>query len=100
MPMLLAYTLDSAAIAFAQDEAIDDALLEEAIAYADDLADEFFITEVNYQNQIINLEDSIANYTSPISIDFVEGWNIIGYTLDETQDAVAFRGNCRIFRHC
>ena len=39
--------------------------------------------------QISNLEDSIANYSSPIAIDIVEGWNIIGFTLDEPQDAVA-----------
>ena len=49
----------------------------------------FASTEANYIAQIANLEDSIANYTSPISIDILSGWNIIGYTLNESQDAVA-----------
>jgi hypothetical protein len=51
--------------------------------------DNFASTEVNYLAQIASLEDSIANYTSPISIDILSGWNIIGYTLNESQDAVA-----------
>ncbi|PDH48873.1 MAG: hypothetical protein CND86_01345 [Bacteroidetes bacterium MED-G21] len=45
--------------------------------------------EANYLAQIVNLEDSIANYSSPISIDIIAGWNLIGYTLDREQDAVA-----------
>ena len=40
-------------------------------------------------SKISQLEDSIANFSSPISIDIVEGWNIIGFTLDQAQDAVA-----------
>ena len=51
--------------------------------------DNFASTEANYLAQIANLEDSIANYSSPISIDILTGWNLIGYTLDESQDAVA-----------
>ena len=46
-------------------------------------------TKANYMAQISNLQDSIANFSSPISIDILEGWNIIGYTLDEAQDAAA-----------
>jgi hypothetical protein len=46
-------------------------------------------TKANYMAQISNLQDSIANFSSPISIDILEGWNIIGFTLDEAQDAVA-----------
>lgn len=51
--------------------------------------DNFASTEANYLSQIANLEDSIANYSSPISIDILAGWNLIGYTLDESQDAAA-----------
>ena len=51
--------------------------------------DNFASTEANYLAQIANLEDSIANYSSPISIDILTGWNLIGYTLDESQDAAA-----------
>jgi hypothetical protein len=50
---------------------------------------DFETMEADYMAQISNLEDSIANYSSPIAIDIVEGWNIIGFTLDEPQDAVA-----------
>ena len=39
--------------------------------------------------QIANLEDSIANFSSPIAIDILVGWNLIGFTIDEAQDAVA-----------
>ncbi len=50
--------------------------------------------QVNTENElnlttISQLEDSIANFSSPISIDIVEGWNIIGFTLDQEQDVVA-----------
>ena len=51
--------------------------------------DNFASTEASYLTLIASLEDSIANYSSPISIDILAGWNLIGYTLDETQDAVA-----------
>ncbi len=51
--------------------------------------DNFASMEANYIAQIVNLEDSIANFSSPISIDILSGWNLIGYTLDESQDAVA-----------
>ena len=51
--------------------------------------DNFASTEANYLAQIANLEDSIANYSSPISIDILTGWNLIGYTLDQSQDAAA-----------
>ena len=53
------------------------------------LTADFETMEADYMAQISNLEDSIANYSSPIAIDIVEGWNIIGFTLDEPQDAVA-----------
>lgn len=53
------------------------------------LTADFEIMEADYMAQISNLEDSIANYSSPIAIDIVEGWNIIGFTLDQPQDAVA-----------
>lgn len=39
-------------------------------------------------SKITQLEDSIANFSSPISIDIVKGWNIIGFTLDQEQDLV------------
>ena len=45
--------------------------------------------ESEYLSEINNLLDSIDNYSSPISIDILEGWNLIGYTLDEPQDVVA-----------
>ena len=53
------------------------------------LTADFETMEADYMVQISNLEDSIANYSSPIAIDIVEGWNLIGYTLDEPQDATA-----------
>jgi len=53
------------------------------------LTTDFETKEAEYIAQISNLEDSIANFSSPISIDILEGWNIIGYTLDEAQDAAA-----------
>jgi len=50
---------------------------------------DFETKKAEYVAKINNLEDSIANFSSPISIDILEGWNIIGYTLDEAQDAAA-----------
>ena len=53
------------------------------------LSNNYDAMESEYLSEINNLQDSIANYSSPIAIDIVEGWNIIGFTLDEPQDAVA-----------
>ena len=49
------------------------------------------LTSENQLNlsKIAQLEDSIANFSSPISIDILEGWNIIGFTLDQAQDVAA-----------
>lgn len=38
---------------------------------------------------IDELNTYISSLTAPIAIDIVEGWNLIGYTLDTPQDAVA-----------
>ena len=61
---LLAFTLDSAATAFAADEEADEAAIS-------------------------TLEYELAYWSSPIPIDLLLGWNIIGYTYREPQDAVA-----------
>ena len=89
--------LDSANAQCAADaQSAADAAAEELyntqIDYQNQIAtinDNFSSLEANYLLQIANLEDSIANYSSPISIDILAGWNLIGYTLDESQDAAA-----------
>lgn len=55
----------------------------------DSLTNQFALVEASYMTQIANLEDSIANFSSPIAIDILSGWNLIGFTIDEAQDAVA-----------
>lgn len=87
-----AVNLECAANAQAAAEAAAEQLYNIELDYQNQIAainDNFASTESNYLAQIANLEDSIANYTSPISIDILTGWNLIGYTLDESQDAVA-----------
>lgn len=54
-----------------------------------DLASDCETMELNMTSQINNLQDSLETYSAPIPIDIIEGWNIIGYTLDENQDVVA-----------
>ena len=87
-----AANLECAANAQAAQAAATEELYNTEIDYQNQIAainDNFASTEANYLTQIANLEDSIANYSSPISIDILTGWNLIGYTLDESQDAVA-----------
>ena len=87
-----AVNLECAANAQAAADAAAEQLYNTEIDYQNQIAainDNFASTEANYLVQIANLEDSIANYSSPISIDILSGWNLIGYTLDEPQDAVA-----------
>lgn len=87
-----AVNLECAANAQAAAEAAAEQLYNIELDYQNQIAainDNFASTEANYLAQIANLEDSIANYSSPISIDILTGWNLIGYTLDESQDAVA-----------
>ena len=44
------------------------------------------ISDLNFENQnILSANESLAN---PIMIDLLSGWNIIGYTLQNQQDAV------------
>ena len=89
--------LDAANIQCASDAAAAAAAAAEELYnteldYQDQIAtlnNNFASAEANYIAQIANLEDSIANYSSPISIDILTGWNLIGYTLDEAQDAAA-----------
>jgi len=61
---LLAYTIDSAALAFEADEEADEAIISA-------------------------LEDELTYWSSPIPIDLLLGWNMIGYTFREPQDVVA-----------
>ena len=87
-----AANVQCAANAQAAADAAAEQLYNTEIDYQNQIAainDNFASTEANYLAQIANLEDSIANYSSPISIDILTGWNLIGYTLDESQDAVA-----------
>lgn len=87
-----AVNLECVANAQAAANAAAEQLYNTEIDYQNQIAainDNFASTEANYLLQIANLEDSIANYSSPISIDILTGWNLIGYTLDESQDAVA-----------
>ena len=62
---------------------------EQMLNQIDSLTNQFALVEASYMTQIENLEDSIANFSSPIAIDILVGWNLIGFTIDEAQDAVA-----------
>lgn len=42
-----------------------------------------------YTSEIDELNSQISELTAPISIDILEGWNLIGYTLDFEQDVSA-----------
>ena len=83
----LYYTaLDSASLAFAIDEAEDQAFLyyvldSAAYAYALDEAEDQFLLD--------STQSELDYWRAPIMVDLNVGWNMIGYTFNEPQDVVA-----------
>lgn len=53
------------------------------------LVDNYEILSSDYVDMENSYLDQIANLAQPIAIDILEGWNIIGFTRDQEQDAVA-----------
>jgi len=132
---LLQSTIDSAAVAFASDEAADEALLAQTInAYdnqidllnAEDAAEDYAYETLIYSLQsdslafeihvaslyadstnfeltiddleanIVELEENVAElsenlayHSAPIMMDLSQGWNMIGFGLQEPMDVVA-----------
>lgn len=56
---------------------------------ADSLENEILTISNEYSAIIDELNSQISELTAPIAIDILEGWNLIGYTLDTEQDVAA-----------
>jgi len=64
-------------------------LLDDANNLISDLNNSLGLANANISDLEEQLSMALENQTEPILINLVEGWNIIGYTLNEPQDAVA-----------
>ena len=71
-------SLNNLLLASQNDLALSNSTVDSLIVTIDIMA-------LDYENMSM-VNDSLSN---PISIDLLSGWNIIGYTLQNTQDAVA-----------
>lgn len=83
------YQINTVQEEMANTVATYEAQLEEQNVQITSIQQELDNTISSYETQLEELNVQISSLTAPIAIDIVEGWNLIGYTLDTPQDAVA-----------
>ena len=86
--ILNATILEAAQAAQAAQDELDAALAaaEQAAIDAENLLNSTILSFETLESDYVNLIDELS---TPILIDIIEGWNIIGFTLNEPQDVVA-----------